>query len=345
MSAAVVPVSVVVPCYRCADSIRRAVASVVGQTVRPMQLILVDDASGDGTLEVLHALRLELGPDWVQVIALAENRGPSGARNAGWNAATGEYVAFLDADDAWHPQKLERQYRFMSAHPDIAVSGHAARRLSPGEPLDRPALDAGHSRIGRSALLLSNRFITPSVMVRREVQFRFNPDRHHMEDHLLWMQMACAGLQIARLNAELAYTFKAPFGDAGLSGETWAMELGELANYRQLHREGGIGLPLLACLIAYSGMKYARRLALLALFPRGRLARALFPVSFMTVTYSITGLYIGMGLLGRAALAAEMASRSARAFGPSPRARRNSTVWSRRCGGSLTRGPRHARDR
>lgn len=307
MSAATVPVTVVIPCYRCAGTIRRAIASVLRQTVRPTQVILVDDSSRDDTLETLHAVRAELGPDWVQVIALAENRGPSAARNAGWDAATTRYVAFLDADDAWHPEKLERQYRFMAAHPDIALSGHAARRLTAEEPHDGPVSDDGYSRIGRSALLLSNRFITPSVMVRRELPVRFNPDRRHMEDHLLWMQIACEGLGIARLNAELAYTFKAPFGDAGLSGETLAMELGELANYRQLYGERLISLPMVTGLMAFSGLKYARRLALLGLFPRGRLAQALFPVSFMTLTYSITGLYIGLGLLGRAALAAEIA--------------------------------------
>ena len=99
------PVTVVVPCYRCATTIERAVVSVAEQMQRPAELVLVDDASADGTLEVLHALATRHG-DWVKVIALPSNRGAASARNAGWDAATQPLVAFLDSDDACHPPKL-----------------------------------------------------------------------------------------------------------------------------------------------------------------------------------------------------------------------------------------------
>ena len=89
---AIVPVSVVVPCYRCRATIERAVASVVAQTWRPAQLILVDDASDDDTAVLLDAIQQRLG-DWVEVLALAENGGAAQARNAGWERATQTFVA------------------------------------------------------------------------------------------------------------------------------------------------------------------------------------------------------------------------------------------------------------
>ena len=123
-------VSVVVPCYRCIATLERAVRSVAQQTQRPAELILVDDASGDGTLELLRTLQARYG-DWVRVVALPANAGAASARNAGWNVATQPYIAFLDADDAWHPRKVEIQWDYMQRHPDVALSGHLCRQLPP----------------------------------------------------------------------------------------------------------------------------------------------------------------------------------------------------------------------
>ena len=119
-----VPVSVVMPCYRCAQTVERAVASVAAQTVRPMELILVDDGNADETRSVLAALRDRYSPGWIKLVLLEQNVGAASARNAGWEAASGQFIAFLDADDSWHPRKIELQYRFMLAQPDIVMSGH-----------------------------------------------------------------------------------------------------------------------------------------------------------------------------------------------------------------------------
>ncbi len=254
------PVSVVIPCFRCGTTIARAVDSVASQTLVPAELILVDDGSGDGTAHVLRQLQSKYGSEWIRIIELTSNMGPSAARNAGWEVATGKYVAFLDADDAWHPEKLYRQHALMENCPDIALSGHAARRLGADETPGQLPVAEGFKGICKVALLLSNRFITPSVMLRRDLSIRFNPDRHYMEDHLLWMQIAYAGLGVARLNAELAYTFKAAFGESGLSSAMRDMHRGEIANYRQLHEEGHYGRAALVALLVYSMAKYARRL-------------------------------------------------------------------------------------
>jgi glycosyltransferase involved in cell wall biosynthesis len=258
------PVSAVIPCFRCKETIRRAVASVARQSLVPEELILIDDASGDGTLRILTDLQHEFGERWVKIIALDRNSGPAGARNAGWEAASGKYIAFLDADDAWHPRKTEIQHAFMEAHPEVALCGHGHRRLSDGDSLNTPLLRPGFRGVSLGTLLLSNRFVTPSVMVRREIPLRFRPDKRHMEDHLLWIEIAAEGRPVARLNEVLAFTFKAPVGVSGLSASAWEMRKAELANYWTLRGSGRLGLAATLALCAYSLAKHLIRSLLLA---------------------------------------------------------------------------------
>ena len=104
-------ISVIIPCYRCSDTIERAVASVVAQTLQPAEVILVDDCSGDGTLATLNKIQAHYPQGWVQVIECSVNGGAGTARNAGWAAATQTYLAFLDADDIWLPEKLKSQLK------------------------------------------------------------------------------------------------------------------------------------------------------------------------------------------------------------------------------------------
>ncbi|HET7766018.1 MAG TPA: glycosyltransferase family A protein [Burkholderiales bacterium] len=253
------PVSTVIPCFRCASTIRRAISSVAAQSFRPAELILVDDGSKDGTLQELRDLRRAFGDDWIKIVVLPENLGPASARNAGWDAATRKYVAFLDADDAWHPRKIEIQHAFMEAHPDVALSGHAHQWIADGEAIDTRAVVADYDIVSRRELLLANRFITPSAMLRRNLPYRFQAGRRYLEDHLLWLEIASAGLRVARLAATLAFTFKAPLGESGLSANTWAMRKAELSAFWHLHETGHLGLLSTIGLCVYSLAKHMRR--------------------------------------------------------------------------------------
>jgi len=259
-----VSVSVVIPCYRCVGTIRRAVASVAEQSLLPAELILVDDASGDGTLNALRALQRDFGEDWVKVLALRENVGAGSARNAGWNAASCKYIAFLDADDVWHPRKMEIQHAFMQAHPEVALSGHAHRRIADGESVDAALMQQGFRMVSRWELLLSNRFVTPSTMLRRDVTQRFQAGRRYMEDHLLWLEIASGGLKVVRLTDVLAFTYKAPVGDSGLSARTWEMRKAELSNFWYLYRTERLGFVATVALCGYSLAKHMRRVLFLA---------------------------------------------------------------------------------
>jgi glycosyltransferase involved in cell wall biosynthesis len=198
------------------------------------------------------------------VIRLATNRGAASARNAGWASASGEFVAFLDSDDTWHWRKLEIQQAFMQRNPGVAISAHrcihGARQAKPLKIQDEPPV---HYPAPWS-MLFKNPFVTPSVMLRRAVQYRFLEGRRHMEDHLLWVSMALRGERIAILEAPLVNIHKSAYGEAGLSAQMWSMERSELANYRLLQRDGLISLPAMAAFWIWSLAKFAKRLAVVS---------------------------------------------------------------------------------
>ena len=98
-------VSVIIPAYNSESTITRALQSVTAQTRAPKEIIVVDDASTDNTREIA-ANFASTSSIPLRVITQSSNGGPSAARNTGWDAASGDYIAFLDADDQWHPRKI-----------------------------------------------------------------------------------------------------------------------------------------------------------------------------------------------------------------------------------------------
>jgi len=256
------PVSVVIPCFRCESTIKRAIDSVVQQTHKPVEVILVEDNSGDDTLEVLQALA-EQYPDWIKIIALSENQGVANARNIGWSAATQRYIAFLDADDAWHPQKIDIQTTYMKAHPEVALCGHAHRVVDHSAVLpDWQVQTSVAESFPKWSWLLSNKFVTPSVMVRRDIYHNFSQNQRHMEDYRLWLELVCRGQVVTKLSAELVAIYKSPFGVSGLSAQLWPMEKGDLSNYQRLYDNHYINLAQWLGLSLYSILKFVRRLVM-----------------------------------------------------------------------------------
>ena len=253
------PVSVLIPCFRCASTIRRAVDSVFAQSLVPSEVILVDDASDDQTPAALQQLERDYHGR-IRLVALTVNRGAASARNAAWALATQAYVAFLDADDSWHPEKLRIQYEYMMVHPDIAVCGHGRLHVrgdaDPGAPAKNPAVTI----ITATGLLFSNAFSTPTVMAKSNIPFRFPEGQRYVEDAFLWQQVALSGLAVVRLESDLAYIHKAPYGSGGLSSQLWKMERAELANFVSHFRAKRIGLGLLVAASLFSSAKFVRRL-------------------------------------------------------------------------------------
>ncbi|NQY74863.1 MAG: glycosyltransferase [Candidatus Margulisbacteria bacterium] len=105
-------ISVVIPTYNRSQTILKCVESVFNQTLKPKEIIVVDDASTDDTVSVLTPHNSKLN-----VMVLSQNIGVSGARNIGINAAKGRWVALLDSDDTWAPEKLASQWTYLTQYP------------------------------------------------------------------------------------------------------------------------------------------------------------------------------------------------------------------------------------
>jgi glycosyltransferase involved in cell wall biosynthesis len=252
-----VPVSVIIPCYNSEKTIFRALRSVEQQSIRPTEVLVIDDASNDNTLAILREYE-SLNQDWIKVIAMKVNSGPSRARNAGWDAATQEYIAFLDSDDSWHPEKLSIQYSYMRDNSDIALSGHL---LGSG---DLNTINVNNSfralKINPSQFLFKNYFATPTVMIKRDVELRFDANKKYCEDMYLWQQVLYSGYNVVRIELPLASIHKLAFGESGLSAKLWDMESGEIDNFILLWRSGFISMWLMILSCTFSLIKFVRRL-------------------------------------------------------------------------------------
>jgi len=257
---AVAEVSVVIPCYRCAETIGRAIDSVAAQTMPPTEVILVDDCSNDGqkTLNCLHALKGTHPNLPLKILTLSENKGPGSARNEGWLHSTQPYIAFLDADDSWHSQKLEIQYSWMCSHPEVVLCAHASLNLSKRSiPQSLGVLVA--SQIDMRALLWSNFLPCRSIMLKRNIVARFVEGKRQAEDYLLWLSIGFQEGKLWYLNLPLAYSYKADFGQDGLNGDLQASYKGMLDTYRLIYRNGFISTTKYSFLLVMTYLKHCRR--------------------------------------------------------------------------------------
>lgn len=186
-------VSVVIPAYRAARTIVRAVESALNQTAPPTEIIVVDDGSPDGA-ELARALL----PYGARITLLHKpNGGASSARNFGVTHARGEWIAFLDADDYWELEKLERQLAVLSAHPTVAVIGCRWYEEEPGRT--RCPSSIGTMRYcgqvlqlhGREAFSAAMTIWTGSLLVRRASlgQEPFVTGLEPAEDRDLWVRL------------------------------------------------------------------------------------------------------------------------------------------------------------
>lgn len=232
------PVSVVVPCFRAAATLEDAVASIAAQTLRPTEVLLVDDASGDDTLDAMRRIAASHDEGWIKIIALPANGGPSRARNVGWSKASQPYVAFLDADDCWGAHKLELQMAAIQADPDIALIAHQMVVRRRGTPVPDPQRPAGARIVKRGTLLVRNPFPTPSVVLRRDLPFRFDENFWRSEDYLLWSQIVLSGYRCARIDQVLAICNRREDGAVGLSDDVAAVHRARRELRRKLLRQG-----------------------------------------------------------------------------------------------------------
>lgn len=191
MSQEAIPkVSVIIPTYNRQDFVREAIASVLAQTYQDFELIVVNDGSEDDTQTVVQEFSA-IAP-CIRYI-FQPNQGVSAARNTGVALSVGAFVAFLDSDDLWQPDKLKRQLAFFTAHPEAHICQTEEIWLRRGIRINphKKHRKAGGDIFARSLDLC---LVSPSaVMLRRSLFGRiggFDPQLPACEDYDLWLRIA-----------------------------------------------------------------------------------------------------------------------------------------------------------
>ena len=188
-------VSVIIPCFNTEKTVARALASARAQDYPAIEIIAIDDHSTDSTAELLAAEEAK----GIRFLRLPRNRGAAAARNAGITAARGDYVAFLDADDEWLPQKLSRQMALITGRPNMSFVACGASLVDVKRSDARPLYEDLAPAEGPEAwrvLLAYNYVATPTVVARRTAVERakgFDQSLVIGEDQDLWIRLALAG--------------------------------------------------------------------------------------------------------------------------------------------------------
>lgn len=202
--------SVVVPLYNKERYIAKTLASIINQSFKNFEIIVIDDGSKDKSCEIVESIK-----DNRLYLIQQENGGPSKARNRGIKEANGQYIAFLDADDLWMPEKLQEHYVFAVENPDIVWSctGYRAEGGKRVEQIiyDKKGVldDALDAIIDGIPINSSTAVIKKSVF--NDTRLLFNESVKRSEDREVWLKIAClfpkignikSVLTIYRVNAE-----------------------------------------------------------------------------------------------------------------------------------------------
>lgn len=169
-------VSVIIPVFNAEFFLKEALLSIIGQKYTPLEILVVDDGSTDNSTEIAH--------DFPGIKLFSQpNAGPGAARNRGVRESSGEYLAFLDADDLWLPEKLNTQVSYLKSHPETSlVLGYVEqRRWLPGvERTQTPLI----SRL--------RGFVPGAMLIRRKAfeQVGFFPENRTIGEFIEWFVIA-----------------------------------------------------------------------------------------------------------------------------------------------------------
>ena len=179
-------VSVLLSVHNGARTVNAAVESIRAQTFTGWELLLVDDASTDGT----SVLLAKLDDERIRIIRNAQNRGLAASLNLAFRASRGELIARMDADDVALPQRLATQVAFLRAHPEVDILGSAAILIDgDGRELGISTRRETHEEIA-ATILKENPFIHPSVVMRRRVleELDYDESLRRAQDYDLWLR-------------------------------------------------------------------------------------------------------------------------------------------------------------
>jgi glycosyltransferase involved in cell wall biosynthesis len=186
-----IKITVLMPCYNAGKYIAEAIDSVLAQTFRDFELLIINDGASDNTADIIRSFS-----DERIVLIEQEQQGIAAALNNGLLHARADYIARFDADDICLSDRLEKQYRFMLEHPGCIVVGSAADYIDHNGQYVFTHLPAAKTNAEIQALSLhSCPFIHASVMYKKDVitGIGYNMHAHSFEDHLLWQQLKTKG--------------------------------------------------------------------------------------------------------------------------------------------------------
>lgn len=189
--------SVIIPAFNAADTIVRAIDSVRHQNIPRLEVIVIDDGSGDNTVSVVSA-NIRPGEN-LRLLCLEKNSGVSAARNAGINIARGKFLAFLDADDIWLPGKLDKQIAAMASDDAVTLVSCNSQLVTESGylikvgHLNRPPVEGFDAW---KTLLIYNFLPTPTILTRTELVKKiggFDESLAVGEDLDLWIRLGLRG--------------------------------------------------------------------------------------------------------------------------------------------------------
>lgn len=264
-------ISVIIPMYNAADTIIRALDSVINQTYScNYQVIIINDGSYDDSAKLVKAYiayNTKIPSNFHIILLNVSNGGVSKARNIGLKHAKGEFIAFLDSDDEWLPNKIQEQIKVFEENPEVDVLATNRNEEHFEKFLTKKFMNL--TELSSKLLLLKNFLSPPTVMMRKnvisEVGF-FEESQKYAEEGNYWIRV-CDKKNCYLLNKSLVITGggKPNFGYSGLSSNLWEMEKGELKNIRLALNMKVINIIEFIFLYFYSLVKYIRRIFIVSL--------------------------------------------------------------------------------
>ncbi|OIV43202.1 glycosyltransferase family 2 protein [Flavobacterium johnsoniae] len=257
-------VSIIIPVYNASNTILATLESVKNQSYKEFEVIIVNDGSKDDS-QLIISEYIERN-DHLNIKYISQlNQGVSKTRNEGMKHAKGDYIALLDSDDEWLPNKLERQIEILLDNPTIDFLGanrngeHFKKFLNIHFQLV--------TKISAKNLLYKMFFITPTVIFKKnilnDVGF-FDEYQNFSEDANYFIKIAISK-QCYLLNESLVITGggKTFFEERGLSSNLWEMQKGEFINLRYAYKCKLIDLFEYVLIFNFYCLKYARRVLLI----------------------------------------------------------------------------------
>lgn len=257
-------VSVVIPVYNSASTIERVLDSVLGQSAfeRVLEIITVNDGSGDDSEDVIQAY-VEKHPGVPIRYIKQGNQGASAARNTGIRMAEGEFIALLDSDDIWLPEKLNSQMKVFEDHPEVVFLGAGYK--------NKPFFRRGKHITGLFKATFRDIYIsyfpvTPSVIFRRNAiekvgyfdeSQRYGEDINYYQRFLIHYNYYYLPQKLVEIGLDKKF-----FASNGLTSNQKGMYLGELKNVRELREGKHVSALFFYCASFYITLKYWRRVIL-----------------------------------------------------------------------------------